>query len=65
MTVSRVERGGLKIAQELDDLVKNAIAPGTGIDVDAFWSGFETTPIVAKHELLTFLISPDESLRIA
>ena len=42
MTVSRVERGGLKIAQELDDLVKNTIAPGTGIDVEAFWSGFET-----------------------
>ena len=42
MTVSRVERGGLRIAQELDDLVKNAIAPGTGIDVEAFWSGFET-----------------------
>ena len=42
MTVSRVERGGLRIAQELDDLVKNAIAPGTGIDVETFWSGFET-----------------------
>ena len=42
MTVSRVERGGLRIAQELDDLVKNVIAPGTGIDVEAFWSGFET-----------------------
>ena len=42
MTVSRVERGGLRIAQELDDLVKNSIAPGTGIDVEAFWSGFET-----------------------
>ena len=42
MTVSRVERGGLRIAQELDDLVKNAIAPGTGIAVEAFWSGFET-----------------------
>ena len=42
MTVSRVERGGLRIAQELDDLVKNAIAPGTGIDVEEFWSGFET-----------------------
>ena len=42
MTVSRVERGGLRIAQELDDLVKNAIAPGTGIDVEVFWSGFET-----------------------
>ena len=41
MTVSRVERGGLRIAQELDDLVKNAIAPGTGIDVETFWSGFE------------------------
>ena len=42
MTVSRVERGGLRIAEELDDLVKNAIAPGTGIDVEAVWSGFET-----------------------
>ena len=42
MTVSRIERGGLRVAQELDDLVENAIAPGTGIDVEAFWSGFET-----------------------
>ena len=41
MTVSRVERGGLKVAQELDELVKNSIAPGTGIDVETFWSGFE------------------------
>ena len=41
MTVSRVERGGLKVAQELDELVKNSIAPGTGIGVETFWSGFE------------------------
>ena len=30
-----------------------------------FWSGLETTPIVAVHELFTFLVSPDDNLSIA
>ena len=36
----RLEIGGLKIAKPLYDLVKNEIAPGTGIDHDAFWQSF-------------------------
>ncbi|TCT23040.1 malate synthase G [Thiobaca trueperi] len=36
----RLEIGGLKIAKPLYDLVKNEIAPGTGIDPDAFWQSF-------------------------
>ena len=37
----RVKLGGLEIAKVLYDLVSNDIAPGTGIEVDAFWSSFE------------------------
>ena len=33
--------GGLKIKQCLHDLVKNEIAPGTGIDPEAFWAALK------------------------
>ncbi len=38
---ARIEKGGLKIAEELYNLVGNEIAPGTGVDVDHFWAEFE------------------------
>ncbi|MBK5964477.1 malate synthase G [Thiocystis minor] len=38
--IERLEIGGLKVAQPLYDLVSNEIAPGTGIDPEAFWSAF-------------------------
>ena len=38
---NRVEIGGLKINRELYDLVKDEIAPGTGVDPDGFWKAFE------------------------
>jgi len=34
----RVNVGGLRVAEPLYDLVRERIAPGTGIDPDAFWS---------------------------
>ncbi|MAF47411.1 MAG: malate synthase G [Rhodospirillales bacterium] len=37
----RVQKGGLSIAKNLADLVADDIAPGTGIDADAFWASFE------------------------
>jgi malate synthase len=37
----RTQLGGLLVATELDTLVRREIAPGTGIDPDAFWAGFE------------------------
>ncbi|MCZ6887374.1 MAG: malate synthase G [Gammaproteobacteria bacterium] len=37
----RVQRGALSIAKVMDDLVADEILPGTGIEPDAFWSGFE------------------------
>ncbi|MEM7016398.1 MAG: malate synthase G [Pseudomonadota bacterium] len=37
----RITRGSLAIAKVLDDLVNEQIIPGTGVDPDAFWSGFE------------------------
>ncbi|SLN55012.1 malate synthase G [Oceanibacterium hippocampi] len=36
----RVERHGLAIARPLYELVSDEIAPGTGIDADAFWADF-------------------------
>ena len=37
----RVQVGGLSIAAELDALVRNEIAPGTGVDADGFWAALE------------------------
>jgi malate synthase len=37
---ARTECSGLSVATELFDLIKNEIAPGTGIDSDGFWSSF-------------------------
>ena len=37
---SRIECSGLSVARELFDLVKNEIAPGTGVDPDRFWSEY-------------------------
>lgn len=36
----RVEIAGLQIARALHDFVVNEALPGTGVAVDAFWSGF-------------------------
>ena len=37
----RVQKGDLEIAKALYDLVANEIAPGTGVEPDAFWAAFE------------------------
>ena len=36
----RVGRHGLRVARQLDDFIVGEALPGTGIDIDAFWSGF-------------------------
>ena len=38
----RVQRGGLRSAKVLDDLVAERMLPDTGIELDAFWNGFES-----------------------
>ena len=35
-----VDKGGLKVDERLVKLVKDEIAPGTGVDPEHFWSGF-------------------------
>jgi len=37
---ARINHDGLSIAAELYDLVKDEIAPGTGVDPTVFWAGF-------------------------
>ncbi|HBC57965.1 MAG TPA: malate synthase G, partial [Gammaproteobacteria bacterium] len=38
----RKRRGGLQVASELDDLIRNEVIPGTGIEPTEFWSEFES-----------------------
>ncbi len=40
MMNERLDSGGLKVAKPLYDLVKDEIAPGIGIDPEAFWRSF-------------------------
>lgn len=35
-----IERAGLRIAKPIYDLVNDQICPGTGIDIESFWSNF-------------------------
>ena len=35
-----IESSGLRIDEELYRLVRDEIAPGTGIDADSFWASF-------------------------
>jgi len=37
----RIQKGSLQVATVLADLVADQIAPGTGIEADAFWASFE------------------------
>ncbi len=37
---NRIEVCGLRVDEELYNLVKNEIAPGTGVEPDAFWESF-------------------------
>jgi len=38
--IERIDVGGLRVAKPLYDLVKEEIAPGTGVDPDGFWTSF-------------------------
>lgn len=57
----RVQAGGLQVAKELYDFINEQAVPGTGVDRDAFWSGFgalveDLTPrnkeLLAKRDAL-------------
>jgi malate synthase len=40
MTTSRINVGGLQVAQNLYDFINNEAMPGTGVDAAAFWQSF-------------------------
>ncbi|NBC22296.1 MAG: malate synthase G [Gammaproteobacteria bacterium] len=50
----RVERSGLQVAAELDALVSERAAPGTGVEPAAFWAGFAAilADLVPKNRAL-------------
>ncbi|MCG6860093.1 MAG: malate synthase G [Chromatiaceae bacterium] len=59
--IERIDLGGLRVAKPLYDLVKDEIAPGTGVDPDGFWVSFgeivrDLTPrnreLLAKRDAL-------------
>jgi len=54
MSTERIERSGLQVAAELDALVANRAAPGTGVEVEAFWQGFAAIleDLVPKNQAL-------------
>jgi len=37
----RIQQGGLQVAEEIFDLVANELIPGTGVEVEHFWTAFE------------------------
>ena len=37
---ARIECSGLSVARELYDLIRDEIAPGTGVDPDHFWTEY-------------------------
>jgi len=37
----RIQQGGLLVAKEIFDLVANELTPGTGVEVEKFWTSFE------------------------
>jgi malate synthase len=41
MSQSRVQRGALQVAAQLDKFIEQQVAPGTGVSVEEFWAGFE------------------------
>jgi malate synthase len=54
MSTERIERSGLQVAAQLDALVADRAAPGTGVEVEAFWRGFAAilTDLVPKNQAL-------------
>ena len=38
---NRIQQGGLQVAEEIFDLVANELVPGTGVEVEHFWTAFE------------------------
>ena len=60
MATQRIQRGSLQVATELDTLVAEKIIPGTGVELDTFWAGFEACLDELGPQNLTLLAKRDE-----
>jgi malate synthase len=56
----RIKHGDLQIARELYDLVAKEIAPGSGVDADAFWSAFERVAVELAPKNKALLAKRDD-----
>ena len=58
-----IDKGGLKVDECLVDLVQNNIAPGTGVDPEAFWAGFGKLVVENAPRNKALLVQRDEIQR--
>ena len=47
-----VNYGGLTVAKELDDFLRNEVIDGIAVDPDQFWSSLESVPESLEFSLL-------------
>lgn len=41
MTINQIDKGGMKVSSDLYTFINQKALPGTGLNPDAFWTGFE------------------------
>ena len=60
MTTERIQRGNLAIAKELYDFIANQAIPGSGVDVDAYWTAFEQVVVELTPKNKALLAKRDD-----
>ena len=57
---ARIQKGKLAIAKELYDFIENEALPGSGLDSDSYWKGFEQVVVDLSPKNKALLAKRDE-----
>ncbi|MHA3081724.1 malate synthase G [Acinetobacter sp. ANC 5383] len=57
---ARIQKGKLAIAKELYDFIENEVLPGSGLDSDSYWKGFEQVVVDLSPKNKALLAKRDE-----